>query len=62
MERKIDTEALRRAVKEECYGAAFGGGFGGALIESVDADRASTQELVEMARRWGIDPDRYTET
>ena len=51
----IDIDALREAVKNECYGAAFGGGFGGALIESSDADRASPQELVAMAQRWGID-------
>ena len=55
----IDIDALRDAVKNECYAAAFGGGFGGALIESFDADDASPQELVDMAQRWGIDVSRF---
>ena len=55
----IDLDALRDAVKNECYAAAFGGGFGGALIESFDADDASPQELVNMAQRWGIDVSRF---
>ena len=55
----IDVEALREAVKNECYAAAFGGGFGGALMESFDADRADAQELADMAQRWGIDVRRF---
>ncbi len=51
----IDIDALRKAVKEECYAACFGGGIGPALLESFDADRATPQQLIEMARRWGID-------
>jgi len=56
---QIDEEALRRAVKNECYAAAFGGGLGGALVESMDADSADAQELVDMAQRWGIDVKRF---
>ena len=56
---EIDVEALREEVKNECYGAAFVGGFGGALVESFDADRASPQELVNIAQRWGIDVTRF---
>ncbi len=55
----INVDALRDAVKNECYAAAFGGGFGGALMESFDADHASPQELVEMAQRWGVDVLRF---
>ena len=55
----IDLDALRDAVKNECYAAAFGGGLGGALIESFDADSAGPQELVRMAQRWGIDVSRF---
>ena len=59
MEISIDVEALREAVKNECCAAAFGGGFGGALMEAFDADRARPQELVDMAQRWGIDVTRF---
>ncbi len=51
----IDVDALREAVKEECYAACFGGGIGPALLESFDADHATPQQLIEMARRLGID-------
>ena len=55
----IDVDALREAIKNECYVAAFGGGFGAALMESFDVDSASPQELVAMAQRWGIDVSRF---
>ena len=45
----IDVDALRDAVKNECYAAAFGGGFDGALMDSFAADDASPQQLVDMA-------------
>ena len=55
----IDIEELREDMKQECYGAFFGGGFGGALIESFDIDDASPEELVRMAQDQGIDLSRY---
>ncbi len=51
----IDIDELRKVLKQDCYGAFFGGGFGGALIESFDLDRASPEELVEIALRKGVD-------
>lgn len=51
----IDIEKLRETLKQECYGAFFGGGFGGALVESSDLERASPEELVELALEKGID-------
>lgn len=50
----IDVDRLREDLKNECYGAFFGGGFGGALVESFDVDRAEPEELVRMAQRNGI--------
>ena len=41
------------------FGAYFGGGFEGALSESFDIDRATPEQLVEMAKRQGIDLRRY---
>ena len=55
-----DVERLREDIKSECYGAFFGAGFGGALIESFDVDGASVEELKEMARDKGIDLSRYS--
>ena len=51
----IDIEKLREDLKQECYGAFFVGGFGGALMESFDLDRASPEELVDIAGKKGID-------
>lgn len=55
----IDIEALRQDMKDDCYGAFFGGGFGGALIESFEIDEASPEELVDMAIKSGIDLSQY---
>ena len=55
----IDIEALREDLKQECYGAFFCGGFGGALIESFDLERASPEELIEIAEKKGIDLRDY---
>ena len=55
----IDIEKLREDLKEECLGAFYGGGFGGALMESFDIENASPEELVDMARENGIDLSRY---
>jgi len=55
----IDVDRLRDDMRDECLGAYFGGGFGGALIESFDIDRATPEKLVEMAQNQGIDLRRY---
>lgn len=55
----IDIEALREALKQECYGAFFGGGFGGALIETFDIEKASPEKLIEIAAKKGIDLRDY---
>ena len=55
----IDIEKLREDLKQECYGAYFGGGFGGAMMESVNIESASPQKLIEIAERKGIDLRKY---
>lgn len=55
----IDVDKLRDDMLNEDLGAFFGGGFGGALVEAVDVERASDEELVEIAQRQGIDLRRY---
>ena len=56
---RIDVDELRKDLLEESYGAFFGGGFGGALIVSFDIEGASSEELVELAERKGIDLYHY---
>lgn len=55
----IDVDWLRDDMRDEYLGAYFGGGFEGALSESLDIDRATPEQLVEMAKRQGIDLRRY---
>lgn len=55
----IDVEALRQDLLTEDYGAFFGGGFGGALMESFDIKNASGEELIRIAQRKGIDLKKY---
>ena len=57
----IDVDRLREDMESESLGAFFGGGFGGAFIEASDIRNASDDELIEMARRKGIDLDDYQE-
>ncbi len=56
----IDIEKLREDLKEECYGAYFGGGFGAALMESFDIEEASPEEIIRIARENGIDLRKYS--
>ena len=55
----IDVDRLRDDMRDECLGAYFGGGFGAALIESFDVDRATPEKLVEMAQNQEIDLRKY---
>ena len=56
---EIDIERLREDLRNECMGAYFGGGFGGALVQSFDVDSASPAKLIAMAREMGIDIELY---
>lgn len=55
----IDIDRLREELKQECYGAYFGGGFGEAMIESLDLERASPVELIKEAERKEIDLRKF---
>ena len=56
---QIDIERLREDLKQECFGAYFVGGFGGALMENLSLEKASPEELLEIAQKRGIDIYRY---
>ena len=57
----IDVDKLREDLKQECYGAFFGAGIGGALIESFDIENASDEEIIDndKAKSKGIDIEDY---
>ncbi|MBR0455808.1 MAG: hypothetical protein IJJ01_04000 [Firmicutes bacterium] len=55
----IDVDKLREDMRNEDLAAFFGGGFGGALVEAIDIERASDEELVDMALKQGIDLRKY---
>ncbi len=55
----IDFEALREALAQECYGAFFGGGFGGAMAQLSEIQNASPEELLSLAQEIGIDLSRF---
>jgi hypothetical protein len=55
----IDVEKLRKDMRDDRLGAYFSGGFGAALVESADIDRASPEKLIEVARKQGIDLRKY---
>ena len=55
----IDVDALREEMKNECLGAFFGGGFGGALIEAGDIEKSDSEQLVQMAINQNIDLRKY---
>lgn len=56
---EIDIERLREDLRNECLGAFYGGGFGGTLIESFNIDKASAEELIQIAQRMNIDLNNY---
>ena len=55
----IDDDALREALRNECYAACFGGGIGPALMDELSVEDMNPEELVRAARLWGIDIRRF---
>lgn len=55
----IDIDELRKDLINDSYGAFFGGGFGGALIESFDLQNASDEEIIRIAQNKGVDLSNY---
>lgn len=56
---KIDNEKLRQDLLDDSYGAFYGGGFGGAMVEALEIENATEKELVDMALEKGINIDKY---
>lgn len=56
--REFDEEALCERLMDEC-GTAMFGGFPAALLDVADIESASSDELLEIAERLGVDPEEY---
>ena len=54
----VDVEALRSYLLDLCGTAAFAG-LGAVLVDAVDVERASGEELLEIALRLGVDPAEF---
>ena len=50
----IDYDALREALRDECFAACFGGGIGPAIMDALSVEDMSPEDLVRAARLWGI--------
>ena len=55
----IDIDRLREDLRDDDLAGFYGGGFGGALMESFDIDRSTPEEVVQIAQDRGIDLRRY---
>lgn len=55
----LDIEKLKKDMENDSLGAFYGGGFGGAMMEAFDIQRADPQELVDMALQKGWDLNPY---
>ena len=55
----IDIERLRKDLEDDCCGAFFAGGSGGAMIEKSQIERMSDSELVSYAQKKGINLRNY---
>ncbi|MBQ6495117.1 MAG: hypothetical protein IJI49_03855 [Bacilli bacterium] len=56
---EIDIESLRNDLKNDSLGAFYGGGFGGALIESFQIEKATPEELIKIADKMNINIEDY---
>ena len=56
---RIDSEKLRKELKNDDYGAFFVGGFGGAILNIEKINKMTDAELIDMAKIKNIDLRRY---
>ena len=56
---RIDIEKLKNDLKNDNYGAFFVGGFGGAIFNVEKINKMTENELIDFAKRKGIDLRKY---
>ena len=54
----IDINALRRDLLDECLAMTFGG-LGAAILDAGEVERASDEELLDLAKSHGFDLNKY---
>ena len=57
-QKEIDADKLRDYLLDYCEPAFFAG-FGPALLDIVDIERADARELIRIAKRLGVDVRRF---
>lgn len=55
----IDIDRLRNDLMSENLAGYFGAGLGGMLIEAMDIQKMSSEELVQLAQNQGIELRKY---
>lgn len=55
----INLNALREALERECWGAFYGGGFGGAMAQVTEVKEASPEKLIALAEEMGLDLSQF---
>ena len=53
-EREKTVEELRKELIDDCYAAAFAGGFGAAILKVPDIERMSDEEVIKETRKRGL--------
>ena len=55
----FDIERLKEDLQDDSYGAYFSGGYGGALIEAMETEDDSDEDIIMKAKKNGIDLQDY---
>lgn len=55
----FDIDGLRDDLEDDSYAAFFGGGYGAAMIEAMEIEDASDEEVIRSAQQRGFDLSRY---
>ena len=55
----FDIERLQEDLQDDSYGAYFSGGYGGALIEAMETEDDSDEDIIMKAKKNGIDLRNY---
>ena len=55
----FDIDGLRDDLGDDSYAAFFAGGYGGAMIEAMEIEDASDEEVIRSAQQRGFDLSKY---
>lgn len=55
----FDIDGLRNDLEDDSYAAFFAGGYGGAMIEAMEIEEASDEEVIRSAQQRGFDLSKY---